>query len=198
MTCQSTCASHDCPSSVLRWFKRLFMKRLLLFDIVISVVSARTCVRATMWFVLMVDLDLRCSVVLLFMSPRISHRRGCTINGCQAGTRALLNFQMDHPMLLSLFLAHFLISLCLLPSACRKPCCSLVFRFVVSLYGLRDSSPRRCVQWLSTRACFDRLVLAQKFGHMRAPAFACRILSAWQGFCCHFSNRGTMVTAPSI
>ena len=65
--------SHECRSSVLRWFNRVLMKESLPLDIVISVVSARTCVRASTWFELTVVLDLRCSVVLLFTSPRTSH-----------------------------------------------------------------------------------------------------------------------------
>ena len=63
--------SHECPSSVLRWFNRVFMKGWFPLKIVISVVSA-TYVRASMWFVLIV-LGLRCTVMLLFMSPRTSH-----------------------------------------------------------------------------------------------------------------------------
>ena len=36
--------SHECPSSVLRWFNKVFMRGSFPWEIVISVVSARTCV----------------------------------------------------------------------------------------------------------------------------------------------------------
>ena len=87
--------------------------------------------------------------------------RGSTINGCQAGTCALLNFQMDHSVLLSLFLAHFLISLCLLPSRVASRVVRLFFVLLFLSVGFVVPSPRLCLQWLSSRASFDRLLLAQ-------------------------------------
>ena len=173
------------------------MKRSLLVDIVISVVSSRTCVRATMWFVLMVVFHLRCSVVLLFMSPRTSHR--CVAPQSMAARRAHAPhsiFHMDHFILLSLFLAHFLISLCFFCVSqavlftCFSFCC---FTLNASLTRLPVAACSGCLRVLVLIDSSWRKVWshARPRFRMSHPLCVARILLP-------FSNVGTMVTEPSI
>ena len=72
------------------------MKEPLPLAIVVSVVSA-TCVRASMLFVLMVVLDLRCTVTQLFMSPRTSHLIAWPHNQWLPGGHMLLSQCFNGP-----------------------------------------------------------------------------------------------------
>ena len=136
------------------------------------------------------------------MSPRTSHLVAWHHNQWLPGGHMFacfsVNVQMDHSVLFSTLpcpLSEFPFVCFLLRVANRVAHLFVAFLFHAVRFVV--SSLLRCAQWLATRACLDWLLLAQKFGHMRAAAFACRSLCAWQGFCCHFPTSEQWWTEPS-